>query len=413
MNNNTQKIINDPIYGIIQIKFDLVLKIINHPYFQRLRRISQLGLTDFVFPGARHTRFQHAIGAMHLIDSSIKTLRNKGVSISENEEEAVFCAILMHDIGHGPFSHTLENALLHGIHHEEISLILMNKLNDEFENKLELAIKIFKGDYHRNFFHQLVSSQLDVDRLDYLNRDSFFSGVAEGKVSAERILKMITIDTNENLLVEEKGIYSIENFLNARRLMYWQVYLHKTVISAEFMLIHAVKRAKKLIQKGENIFFTSELEPFFLKKILTDEFSHSNELIQKYISLDDTDIWYCIKQWSKSTDFVLRHLSSSLINRTLFKVNVSNSKPTTFETKATIRALSNTFNISSKDAKDLFIVAEIVNNAYISKNKKINIIKKNNTIIEIAKAVDLSNIEALSKKVKKYFVCLPREIVQN
>lgn len=321
---NKLKIFNDPIYGFISIPNTLIYDLIQHPYFQRLRRISQMGLSYIVYPGAHHTRFHHAIGCMHLMQKSVQTLRFKGVQISDEEETALYVAILLHDIGHGPFSHAMENSIVEGVHHEEISLAFMNELNHQFEGQLSLAIQIFKGAYHRKFMLQLISSQLDMDRMDYLKRDSFYSGVAEGNINSDRLIQMMHVQEDE-LVVEEKGIYSVEKFLVARRLMYWQAYLHKTSVVAEMILTKILKRAKELTQKGEHLWCSSALSYFLHHKINLDTFDKS--ILEKFAQLDDFDVLGAIKEWQFHSDFVLSSLSKIIINRDLFKITLLDEKP--------------------------------------------------------------------------------------
>lgn len=406
---NSGKIINDPVHGFITIHSSLILNIINHSYFQRLRRIKQLGLTDLVYPGANHTRFHHAIGAMHLMDIALNTLKNKGHNISDNEHEAALIAILLHDIGHGPFSHALEYGLLTNITHEEISLILMQKLNTEFGGKLTLAINIFEGKYKRKFFNQLVSSQLDVDRLDYLVRDYYFSGVSEGKVASDRILKMLEIH-NDEIVVEEKGIYSVESFLNSRRLMYWQVYLHKAVVSAEFMLLRVVQRAKELILKGEKIYMHENLAPFFNQNLSKTDFLNHDELINKFTAIDDSDILFAIKNWAKNDDIALQLLCTSILNRNIFTVKVSNNDFSKKEIEKQKKKIKLAFNVEDESLDYLLIKGVMSNSGYIPKDKKINILQKDGKVVDISEAVDLPNIKAISKPVQKYFLCWPKNI---
>ena len=322
ISNKKDKIINDPIYGFITIDAGIITDLIDHPYFQRLRRISQLGLSYLVYPGANHSRFHHAIGCMHLMTKAISQIKKKGHDISDKEAEALKIAILLHDIGHGPFSHALENSIVKNLSHENLSILFMKKLNNEFNGKLSLAIKIFNNTYSKKFLHQLVSSQLDMDRLDYLRRDSFFSGVAEGNIGTERIINMLDV-INDKLVVEEKGIYSIEKFLIARRLMYWQVYLHKTVVSAENMLIKALKRAKFLIINDQNIFTTSSLEKFLKNNFSKKDFEDNLDLLNNFSTLDDYDIYTCLKYWRDSNDFVLSNISTRLIDRKILKIKIS------------------------------------------------------------------------------------------
>ena len=335
---NKRKIFNDPVYGFITIPDELTFDIIEHPYFQRMRRIRQLGLTNLVYPGALHTRFQHAIGAMYLMTQAIEVLRSKGFEITKDEAQGAVIAILLHDIGHGPFSHSLENSIICDLSHEELSELLMDSLNKDFNGKLSLAIKIFKDSYHKKFLHQLVSSQLDMDRLDYLKRDSFYTGVSEGVISTERIIKMLTI-VNDKLVVESKGIYSIENFIIARRLMYWQVYLHKTAVSADNLLEKILKRVRDLAQKGNEPFAAPALQKFLFSNFRKKDFLKDKTLLETFAELDDTDIISSLKVWTKSNDKILSMLSNNLIHRKLYAIELQN-KPFTknyisqFEKKA-------------------------------------------------------------------------------
>lgn len=407
--NKQKKIINDPVHGFITIHSELILQIINHKYFQRLRRIKQLGLTDLVYPGALHTRFHHAIGAMHLMEIALNTLRNKGHEISDDEFESALIAILLHDIGHGPFSHALEFGLLTNVTHEELSLIIMEKLNEEFKGKLTLSIEIFEGKYKRNFFHQLVSSQLDVDRLDYLSRDYYFTGVAEGKVAADRILKMLEVKDGE-IVVEEKGLYSVESFLNARRLMYWQVYLHKAVISAEFILLRIVQRAKELILNGEGIYLPDSLKPFFIENLNKSDFQKNTAILESFTQLDDSDVIVAIKNWRNSSDTALQILCTSILDRKLFKTLISNKDFSKKEIEEKKNKIKEMFNIKDDSLDYLLIKGVMSNSAYIPKDKKINILQKDGKVIDISEAVDLPNIKAISTPVQKYFLCWPKEI---
>ncbi|MEO9477343.1 MAG: HD domain-containing protein [Cyclobacteriaceae bacterium] len=405
---NKKKILNDPVYGFITIPNELIFDIIEHQYFQRLRRIKQLGLTELVYPGAHHTRFHHAIGAMHLMQRTLDNLRSKGVMIFDAEYEAALIAILLHDIGHGPFSHTLEFSLFQDVQHEQISLWLFDKLNKEFGGKLELAKQVFTGKYHRKFLHQLVSSQLDVDRLDYLKRDSFFTGVHEGTIGAERIIKMLNVH-EDRLVVEEKGIYSIENFLNARRLMYWQVYLHKTSVAAESMLISLIKRAKLLTQKGAEVPATPAFSIFLERDITRQDFFEDEELLEVFVQLDDTDIWGSIKQWLFHEDVILRTLSNDLLSRRLFKIILSNDKIEK-ELVDKIQTAIVKQGISKSDSKYLLQKGTISNAAYIVKDESIDILMKNGDVMDVAKASDLPNITAISRIVKKHYISFPKNL---
>lgn len=403
---NKKKILNDPVYGFITIHNDLIFDIIEHPYFQRLRRIKQLGLTDLVYPGAHHTRFHHAIGAMHLMQKTLDNLRTKGVMIFDAEYEAALIAILLHDIGHGPFSHTLEFSLFKNVNHEQISIWLFDKLNKQFKGKLSLAKDVFTGKYQRRFLHQLVSSQLDVDRLDYLKRDSFFTGVHEGTIGAERIIKMLNVH-DDQLVVEEKGIYSIENFLNARRLMYWQVYLHKTAVSAESMLISLIKRAKLLTQEGKDLPVTPALSIFLERDITQDDFYEDPDLLEVFVQLDDTDIWGSIKLWLSNEDAILRSISNDLLSRKLFRIVLSNdeiNESLIVDLKDQLIQL----DYSEEESEYLIQKGTVSNAAYVVKNESINILMKSGEVKDVAEASDLPNITAISKIVKKHFVSFPK-----
>ncbi len=408
---NKKKIFNDPVYGFINIPNELVFDIIEHSYFQRLRRIKQLGLTDYVYPGAHHTRFHHAIGATYLMQRALDNLRSKGIMIFEAEYEAALVAILLHDIGHGPFSHTLEFSLFQEVQHEQISLWIFEKLNKAFGGRLELAKQIFTGTYHRKFLHQLVSSQLDVDRLDYLKRDSFFTGVSEGTIGAERIIKMLNVH-NDELVVEEKGIYSIENFLNARRLMYWQVYLHKTSIAAEAMLISLISRAKKLTQDGKSVPATPAFQIFLERDITQKEFIEDPDLLDVFVLLDDTDIWGSIKMWQSHEDTVLSKLSNDLLKRKLFGIQLSNDKfPKDYVQRISDALEKDGF---AKNITKYFVQKGTVSNAgYIAKGGSINILMKSGKVLDVAKASDLPNIKVMSKIVKKHYICFPKNIQIN
>ncbi len=407
---NKKKIINDPVYGFISIPTDLVFDLIEHPYFQRLRYIKQLGLTHLVYPGALHTRFHHALGAMYLMGMAIENLRNKDHEISEEEEESVIIAILLHDIGHGPFSHALEESIVTGISHEDISEMIMNRLNNQFGGKLSMAIEIFNGTYHRQFLHQLVSSQLDMDRMDYLNRDSFFTGVSEGVISSDRIIKMLNVK-DDQIVVEEKGIYSIEKFLIARRLMYWQVYLHKTVIAAEQLMVKILKRSRELALQGEDVFTTPALSHFLKKPVSREAFMNEDHYLETFAGLDDTDIMAAVKIWAMHPDFVLSKLCNDLINRNLYKVDISNEPPDKqLIEKLTSRAAEK-YNITMHEASYFVFEDTVRNNAYKPGDGNIRILMKNGVIKDITAASDNSNLEALAKTVKKYILCYKKELV--
>ncbi len=405
---NKKKIFNDPVYGFISIPSELIFDIIEHPYFQRLRRIKQLGLTDYVYPGALHTRFHHAIGAMHLMKITLDNLRDKGNEISDEEYEAALIAILLHDIGHGPFSHALEFSLLKNIRHELLSSLLINELNTQFDGALDLAVKIFNNQYERTFFNQLVASQLDIDRLDYLKRDSFFTGVSEGTIGAERIIKLLDV-RNDQLLVEEKGIYSIENFLNARRLMYWQVYLHKTSVSAERMLISLINRAKYLCEQGVELIGSESLLIFLKSNVSQKDFESQPNYLSHFANLDDFDIWGAIKMWQSHEDKILNTLANCLLKRKLFKVKLSNEEFSN-EQKLEIKTkLENDLGIAKADIKYFYDEGSISNSAYMSQ-QRIYILTKKGNIIDIADAADLPNIQALSKIVKKNYICWAKNL---
>jgi uncharacterized protein len=407
---NKLKIFNDPIYGFITIPNPLIYDLIQHSYFQRLRRISQMGLSYLVYPGAHHTRFHHALGCMHIMQKAIETLRFKNVVISEKEEQALLIAILLHDIGHGPFSHAMEHSIVENVNHEAISLLFMNKLNDEFEGKLSLAIQIFKGDYHRKFMLQLISSQLDMDRMDYLKRDSFYTGVAEGNINSDRLIQMLNV-ADDFLVLEEKGIYSIEKFLMARRLMYWQAYLHKTSLVAELILTKILKRAKELTEKGKQLSCSKPLQFFLNNKIELDNFDTST--LDKFAQLDDFDIISAIKEWQFDDDFILSSLSKMIINRDLLKVKLNSEK---FE-KDEIESLKDAFcsqnNISREDANYFIFKGKIKNQAYNQALEPIRILKKDNTVEDVVEVSDQLSLKALSKAVTKYYICYPKQLQKN
>ncbi|WP_316816796.1 HD domain-containing protein [Pedobacter nyackensis] len=406
---NKKKIINDPVYGFINIPSEVVFDLITHPYFQRLRYIKQLGMTHLVYPGALHTRFHHALGAMHLMSLAIEVLRGKGHEITAEEEEAATIAILLHDIGHGPFSHALEHTLVNGIKHEDISMMMMEKLNVEFGGRLTLAINIFKGDYAKSFLPQLVSSQLDLDRMDYLNRDSFFTGVSEGVISFDRIIKMFNVLDNQ-LVIEEKGIYSIEKFLIARRLMYWQVYLHKTVIAGEMLLVKILERAKHLAVQGEKLFATPALQHFLKNDITEAEFFSSERHLLQFSKLDDQDIFASVKVWVDHPDRILSQLCTMLTQRNLYKVEISNDAPDEGRVRELRERVAAFLKVNETDVCYFVFTDMIRNRAYNAGSGNINILLKNNTVIDIAKASDLSNLESLDKTVKKHILCYPRII---
>jgi HD superfamily phosphohydrolase len=403
-----KKIINDPVYGFITVTNELIYEIISHPNFQRLRHIKQLGLTDFVYPAALHTRFQHALGAMHLMGKVLDTLRLKGVEISDDEYEASQVAILLHDIGHGPFSHTLEDSILPGIKHESLSYLFMERLNKEFKGALDLAIKVFRNSYRRKFFHQLVSSQLDIDRLDYLKRDCFFTGVQEGTIGVDRIVSMLTVH-QDSLVVEEKGIYSIESFLNARRLMYWQVYLHKTTVSTERMLVNLMRRAQALIRAGEPLVASDSLLPFLQKDYVLADFSEDPNILQYYGQLDDNDIWGAIKFWINNGDPILSLLSTMIIERRLFQIRLSAEPIKKNQVEDIQVAITKKYGLLRAEAKYLFSHGTVTNEAY-AEGQEINVLMKGGEVLDLAQASDLPNIKAISKIVKKNYLCWPKTV---
>lgn len=403
---NKRKIINDPLYGFITIPNDLIYDIINHPYFQRLRRIKQLGMTDFVYPGALHTRFHHALGSMHLMQEALMNLKKKSIEIDDTEFEAALIAVLLHDVGHGPFSHALENELVPGVGHEQLSAIIMGALNDEFHGGLDMAINIFNGNYHRKFLHQLVSSQLDIDRLDYLNRDSYFTGVVEGRIGSERIIKLLNVH-NDELVVEEKGIYSIENFLSARRLMYWQVYIHKTTVGIEKMLIQIMRRVR---QVAGQIDLSPELS-YFIKHAVTPEILKSDkDTLSAFCRLDDYDIIGGIKRWHQCSDPVLSELCNMFLERRLFNVLLTEHRIEKTKLDKLKREVRLRFDIDQDLVGNFVIEGEKSNSAYIGGGNQINLLTRTGEIVDIANASDLPNIKAMRKIVKKYYLCWPKNI---
>jgi HD superfamily phosphohydrolase len=401
---NKLKILNDPIYGFIQIPNSLIFDIIEHPYFQRLRRISQMGFSNLVYPGANHTRFHHALGCIHLMQKAVRVLRFKQIEITKEEEKALCIAILLHDIGHGAFSHALEHSIVHGISHEEISLKFMKKLNDEFDGKLDLAIEIFEGNYHRKFFYQLISSQLDIDRLDYLKRDSFYTGVTEGNISSDRLIVMMNVN-DDQLVIEQKGIYSVEKFLIARRLMYWQVYLHKTGLVAEHMLVNVLLRAKELAEKGDELFASTSLRYFLYNQINQDNFT--DETLEMFSKLDDYDILSAIKEWTNHEDKVLSLLSHMIVDRKLLRIEIQKDAFDVDQINKKISKYSKKLNLSEEETNSFVFSQEIKNQAYNSE-KPIFILNKKGKLKDIAKASDQFNIQALTKPVIKHFICYPK-----
>lgn len=401
----THKILNDPVYGFISIPYGILFDLVEHPYFQRLRSIKQVSLTHYVYPGALHTRFHHALGAMHLMQQAVESLKAKGVKINKREREAVMIAILLHDIGHGPFSHTLEHTLIEA-HHEELSLLFMERLNDEFQGKLTLAIKIFRGKYKKHFLHQLVSGQLDMDRMDYLNRDSYFTGVSEGVIGYDRIIKMLNV-ADDRLVVEQKGVYSVERFLTSRRIMYWQVYLHKTVVSAEHMLILTLQRAQELSRNGQTLWAPPSLEYFLKNRITSKDFrSRRNDLLDCFAALDDTDITSAVKAWQKHPDPLLSYLSYGLINRRLFRLEFAN-EPFPEEYLNTIRDLLSAHRDLPRGAEKFLIVGQESNSAYTLKKEEIMVLTKKGTVVPMSK---ISDFAIAPRTFTKHFVCYPKEI---
>ena len=404
---NEHKIISDPVFGFIKIKRGLLYDIVQHPFFQRLNRINQLGLASVVYPGARHTRFQHSLGAFHLMSEAIKSLTEKGVYIFDSEAEAVQAAILMHDIGHGPFSHVLENTLIHGISHEDISLMMMEQINRDLKEQLNLAISIFKDEYPNKIFHQLISSQLDMDRLDYLRRDSFYTGVTEGNIGSARIIKMLNV-ADDKLVVDSKGIYSIENYLTTRRLMYWQVYLHKTAVGYEKVLVNTLQRAKYLARHGQEVFATPALAYFLENDIDAEWFTCHPEALQMYAELDDSDIWSALKVWKHSDDKILSTLATDMTDRHLFKVEVTEESPSDDYLQEKMRLIAESMSIPEEDAHYLLTLTEIGKDMYNPEDDSIGILYKDGTVKDISEASEILNVQLLSKKIRKYYLCYQR-----
>lgn len=405
---NKKKILNDPVYGFITIPTDLLFDLVEHPYFQRLRRIKQLGLSEYVYPGALHTRFHHALGAMHLMGQAMQTLQSKGHRISDAECEAAQIGILLHDIGHGPFSHVLECCLLDNVPHEQISLLLMHELNRQFDGRLSQAIRMFEGTYERPFFHQLMSSQLDMDRMDYLNRDGYYTGVAEGAIGADRIIKMLDL-VDDQLVVEAKGILSIENFLNARRLMYWQVYLHKTSICCESMMIQILRRARFLARQDEIIYAPDTFRLFLADGVSLADFRTNRTYLDAFTRLDDYDVWSCIKQWATHNDPVLSTLCRMLLDRRLFKILLS-TEPFAGELLTEIEEQLRQAGLEDDSLSYFLVEGQATNAAYMPTEDRINIKLKSGKVIDIADASDLSNVQVLTNIVRRYYVCWAREI---
>jgi len=410
---NKRKIINDPVYGFIRIPGDFVFDLIEHPWFQRLRNIKQLGLTSFVYPGANHSRFQHGLGSLHLMDMAIDTLRSKGIEISTIEEEATFIAILLHDTGHGPFSHALENSLISGITHEDISLLLMKKLNETYKGKLDLAIEIFTGIYYRNFFHELISGQMDMDRLDYLRRDSFFTGVIEGSVGSDRIIRMLNV-VDDSLVIDEKGIYSLEKFLIARRLMYWQVYMHKTVLSSESLLVKLLKRAKELANNGIDLYATPALRFFLYNNISFADISNDGDftpgsIADNFTMLDDTDVLVSAKYWVDHSDKVLSDLSGRLMRRDLLAIELQNDPFSEKRVKDLGNQAAGLMNIGPELVEYFVFTSSISNLAYAPDAPEVKILLKSGKTADISTVSNMFDHRFLSERVTKYFLCYPKE----
>ena len=402
------KIINDPVFGFIKIPRGLLYDIVEHPLFQRLNRINQLGLASVVYPGARHTRFQHSLGAFHLMGEAILSLQQKGIFIFESEAEAVQAAILMHDIGHGPFSHVLEDTLIHGISHEDISLMMMEEINSHFNGQLNLAISIFKGQYPKNFLHQLISSQLDMDRLDYLRRDSFYTGVTEGNIGSARIIKMLNV-VDDSLVVDHKGIYSLENYLTTRRLMYWQVYLHRTCVAYEKVLVNMLTRAKDLIKSGQDVFASPALHYFLYNDVDKAWFDTHPEALANYEELDDSDIWCAMKAWKHHDDKILSTLATDMLDRHIFKVEVSEEPIEEGKIAEIADAIAAKMIITPEEAQHyLMSINTIQKDMYSVDDDSISILYKNGEIRDISKASELLNVQLLSKKIRKYYLCYQR-----
>jgi HD superfamily phosphohydrolase len=397
-------LLNDPIYGFITVKSELVKSIIEHPCFQRLRRIRQLGMTHLVYSGAHHTRFHHALGAMHLMTQAIEVLRSKGHKISDEEAEASEIAVMLHDIGHGPFSHALEDAIVPEVRHEELSELFMNRLNTFFGGALSVAISIFNNRYPKKFLHQLVSGQMDMDRMDYLNRDSFFTGVSEGVIGYDRIIKMLNVHDN-NLVIDEKGIYSVEKFIVARRLMYWAVYLHKTVLSAEVQMVNILRRAKELSLNGVEMFATSALKKFLSADFSLKNFRDDGSLLDSFALLDDYDVVTSIKEWTNHPDKILSLLCDGMVNRKLFRIEMSNKSFEDNILEEERKKIKKHFGVDDKECDYLITAGEVVNHAYDSSQEKINILFKDGTVKNITDASDLMNISALSVPVVKHYIC--------
>lgn len=405
--SNKRKIINDPVHGFITLPSDLIFDLIEHPYFQRLRRIKQLGLSHLVYPGANHTRFHHALGAMHLMIKAIDVLRSKNIEVTEEERLGAATAILLHDIGHGPFSHTLEHSLLKSVHHEELSLLFMERLNKQFQGQLDLAIAIFTNQYPKTFLHQLVSSQLDMDRLDYLQRDSYFTGVSEGVVGSERIITMLNVKDN-NLVIDEKGVYSIENFIGSRRIMYWQVYMHKAVVSSEFMLTSILKRAKYLYRQGFDLFASPALKFFLKEDANLNDFKNDPSILERFALIDDSDISSAIKVWQSVDDAILSELCNNVASRNLFKTIISKTPFDPELISSRREKIQKKLGVKESEVDYFMKTEKLVNNAYSEKYKQIHILLKNGQTLDLVQASDNYNISALSTPVEKHYLCFYR-----
>jgi uncharacterized protein len=410
---NKRKIINDPVYGFISVPGEFVFDLIEHPWFQRLRNIKQLGLTNFVYPGANHTRFQHGLGALHLMEMAISTLRSKGAEISAEEEEATYIAILLHDIGHGPYSHALESSIIGGITHEDLSLLLMNKLDTEYDGRLQLAINIFRNTYPRRFFHELISGQMDMDRLDYLRRDCFFTGVIEGSVGSERIIRMLNV-VDDTLVAEEKGIYSLEKFLIARRLMYWQVYMHKTVLASESLLVNILTRARQLARRGYDLYATPALRFFLYNELGREDLVREGKVTPSLIAsnftrLDDNDVLVSAKYWTDSSDAILAGLSKKLLNRELYAIELQDERFPEARVEEMKKKASALLNISMNDTEYFVFTQSISNTAYAPDAAEVKIMLKNGSIADISTVSDMFDHRFLSERITKHYLCYPKE----
>ncbi len=406
---NKNKIINDPVYGFIPVKSELVFNLIEHPFLQRMRHIRQLGLAELVYPGAIHTRFHHALGALHLMQQALDILAGKGVEITEEEREAAQVAILLHDIGHGPFSHALEETLLPSIRHESLSFLLMKELNRQFRGQLDRSIKIFQNTYPKKWLHQLVSSQLDIDRLDYLNRDSFFTGVVEGAIGTDRIIAMLNVVKGQ-IVIEEKGIYNIESFINARRLMYWQVYLHKTAVGAERLLVNCIRRAQYLARSGETVPCSDALSLFLHRQWTLEDIAEKRELLEAFGKLDDYDVWGAIKLWQSNRDPILSRLCTMMLHRNLFRIRLSIEPIQKSEVERVRTALHKQWKVTRSDATYLFSHGTVSNEAYLVERHSIQVLMKSGELLDVSQASDLPNIRAMSKIVKKNYLCWPKNL---